>query len=561
MNPSPVPVLLLVDDDPLRLEAWRQVFSVPGVEGIMAQPPAEALRLFGKRMPAWVFLAPTCARGRGRTLYAELRRHPYAARARFVLVGESLPGHDGPVWPASVDGAQVRERVEALLRGSADGGDGVLPRDEVAAGGGLDLPTREWPDREAPFRGPGQGDVPKASPPTAGAAGDDASGTAHASLPGVSATGEGNPGHGAGDSRTRSAGPLDARETGGGLPPSVLPLPPTLGPGASEEGGHAFCRRLLRWAAEPGGRRVSLGEGDGPVRTLWLWRGRVVRAESSVPAESLLERALLDGLITAGERAALDGLRRAGPAEQLAALRARGWVREEEAGPLVLRSMHAVALVALDAGQVRFSSSEEASTLAEGPGMGAVVLEALRRRARPEAWLEQAGGRQARVRPVAHHVQLDLLGLTERELAWVRSWQVAGGTVEALLLGAGLRELSALTLLEALQALDVVAVQPPARTAPATLGQREIVRLQAKLAGLERADYFEVLGLQRDAGTPEVLRAWEQLRAEFEPLRYVGHPDTGLVHDAQAVCAVLDEAARALRDDALRAAYARYLVG
>jgi len=41
----------------------------------------------------------------------------------------------------------------------------------------------------------------------------------------------------------------------------------------------------------------------------------------------------------------------------------------------------------------------------------------------------------------------------------------------------------------------------------------------------------------------------------------VGHPDVGLVQDAQRVCEALDEAARALRDDGLRAAYARYLVG
>jgi hypothetical protein len=176
-------------------------------------------------------------------------------------------------------------------------------------------------------------------------------------------------------------------------------------------------------------------------------------------------------------------------------------------------------------------------------------------------WLERAGGRQARIRPLPTHVEWDALGIADKELAWVQGWEAAGGTVEALLRAAGIREHAAVTLLQSLEALDVVAVEPPDRAAPATLGEREVVRLQEKLAGLEHADYFEVLGLGRSAGTDEVLRAWGQLRAEFEPLRYVGHPDVGLVQDAQRVCEALDEAARALKDDALRSAYARYLVG
>ncbi len=492
VSPPPSrPILLLVDDAPSQLDAWRQALAALGGELVVAQPPAEALRLFGRRLPAWVALSPACARGRGRSLYAELRRHPYAARARFILLGERLPGHEGPVWPEASSADALRARLEALPPPEAREVEGAVAE-------------------------------PVPAPPRL---------------------------------------PLQEDST----PARVLPLPPAIGSGAWEGPLAQLCRRLLGQVDQPGRVKLSV-EGEGTVRTLWLAHGKLVAAETAVPAESLLERARLDGLVTAAEVATLQPLRRAGMDEQLLALRARGWVREEEAAPLRRRYVHAVALEALASPQVRCTreslpEGDGGLGQADGPAVAAVAVEALRRRAQPEAWLVGVGGRQARLRPVVHAVDVASLGLSGKELAWVRSWEVEGGTVEALLVGAGVREQAALGLLEALEGLGLVKVEPPDTSAPATLGEREVVRLQAKLAGLERADYFEVLGLARDAGTPEVLRAWEQLRAEFEPLRYVGHPDTGLVHDAQRVCAALDEAVRALRDDALRAAYARYLVG
>jgi len=526
-------VLLLVADGAARLEAWREGLGPLGLDLCVARPPGEALKLFGRRHPAWVVVAPACAQGRGRALYAELRRHPYAARARFVLLGEPLPGHEGPVWPVEADAEAIRARVAALL---GPGGEdvqrdsGTGPRGATAASPLADemaVVKRSGVSTAAGATG--------ATPPAwQGAPEVPAAGTVNAATP----------------------------EGRGTAKQQVISLPPTLGPGAGEESCEAFCRRLLGWSARQDALRVTAAEGEGPARTLLLQGGAWVFAESAAPAESLLERARLDGLITAAECVALNAFRRAGPDVQLAELRARGWVREEEAGPLWQRSVRAVGLAALSAARVRFTVAPAVVDAAGGgPGVGEVVLEALRRRAEPETWLERAGGRQARIRPVPNHVELDALGLPERERAWVRSWEAAGGTVEALLLGAGIREHAGLVLLQSLEACGVFTVEPPDHAAPASVGEREVVRLQEKLSGLERADYFEVLGLSRTAGTAEVLRAWGQLRAEFEPLRYVGHPDVGLVQDAQRVCEALDEAARALRDDGLRAAYARYLVG
>jgi DnaJ-class molecular chaperone len=84
-------------------------------------------------------------------------------------------------------------------------------------------------------------------------------------------------------------------------------------------------------------------------------------------------------------------------------------------------------------------------------------------------------------------------------------------------------------------------------------------RLEARWAQVEDADYFTVLGLPRNAGTDEVTRAFARLSAEYDPLRWSGHPDPRVQVRAERMQALLSEAARALSDDGLRSAYARSL--
>jgi DnaJ-class molecular chaperone len=88
----------------------------------------------------------------------------------------------------------------------------------------------------------------------------------------------------------------------------------------------------------------------------------------------------------------------------------------------------------------------------------------------------------------------------------------------------------------------------------------ELARLHEKWASAEEADYFTVLGVPRTAGTEEVQRAHARLAAEFDPLRYAGHPDPEVPARAARLQILLDEAAQALTDERLRMAYARSLV-
>ncbi|WNZ63642.1 hypothetical protein QEG98_07970 [Myxococcus sp. MxC21-1] len=133
-------------------------------------------------------------------------------------------------------------------------------------------------------------------------------------------------------------------------------------------------------------------------------------------------------------------------------------------------------------------------------------------------------------------------------------------TLEALLLGAGLPQDSALKSLAVARTLGLVSLEPATDEDAGDLPpELDVRRLEAKFEEIQDADYFAVLGLARSAGE-EVKRAYELLAAEFHPLRFAGHPDPALQHRAQQIRTVLAEAAQALGDDRLRAEYARSLL-
>jgi len=156
-------------------------------------------------------------------------------------------------------------------------------------------------------------------------------------------------------------------------------------------------------------------------------------------------------------------------------------------------------------------------------------------------------------------VDAQALGLGDRER---RLLEVIDGqrTVQQLLLAAGVsRDLGRKAVAVAV-ALGWVELQPPSRQeAQAETVEVAAARLEARWAQVEDADYFTVLGLPRNAGTDEVSRAFARLSAEYDPLRWSGHPDPRVQARAERMQSLLSEAARALSDDTLRNAYARSL--
>ncbi len=305
--------------------------------------------------------------------------------------------------------------------------------------------------------------------------------------------------------------------------------------------------------AAPGGRR-----------TVWLARGAVVAAESSFGNESLLDRTRRDGLIDARQTAELQMIRNATPAQTVVVLKERGLVREAEVVPLVQRYTEQVALDAFSEPKSEYRLTEEspgpetlAATLPR-PTLP-LVAEALRRALPVEELLLRLGGSEAV--PVTLESELDLraLGFADKERRML-GYCDGEANVEDLALASGLKADVAFRAMLVARLLGLIDLKIPARTSVTPSAEVDVERLEAKFEQVQDADYFTMLGLGRAAGGDEVLRAWQRLSEEFDPIKYSGHPDTVIQQRAQLVYAVLEEAARALGDDRRRAEYARHLV-
>jgi hypothetical protein len=308
--------------------------------------------------------------------------------------------------------------------------------------------------------------------------------------------------------------------------------------------------------------RLELKAG-GALRILWLQRGSLVGASSSVPQESLLDRARRDGLIGKEQEGELRLMRNAPATELLDALKAQGYLRDTEVVPLVQRFAEQIALEALSEPESVYRLAPEpvaadTPTAAPRPLLH-LLAEAVRRALDPDAVLAAWGGMRAR--PMALDGPLDgkAFGLTEKEQRWVRA---ADGerTLEELFLASGTRQEAGLKLAGAAELLGLVRVESAEAPTEQPAAELDLDRLSAKFDQIQVGDYFSILGLTRSAGMEEVQRAFSTLTAEFHPLKFAAHPDPSLQHRARQIHEALAEAAHVLQDDRLRAAYARHLV-
>jgi len=349
------------------------------------------------------------------------------------------------------------------------------------------------------------------------------------------------------------------------------PAPP--GPGLASDrlawgaadGGQVSLEQLaalvLRLAEVRATARLEL-RAQETLRILWLAEGALVGAASTHPSESLVQQAVADGLLDAASAAEARALRL--PDEALAAeLVERGALREAEVVPLLQRCTEARALEALSEPDSAYRLAADAAPPAGGCAserpLPAVLAEALRRALPPEEVEARSKGVRA-VPRLLRRLDLGPFEFGERER---RLLEAVDGerTVLELLSRTGIRQdagLRALAVAEVLGLLDVTA--PEAPSVPELDSEVELQRLAQKTAATEEADYFSVLGLPRTAGTEEVQRAHARLAAEFDPLRYAGHPDPEVPARAARLQSLLDEAAQALGDERLRHAYARSLV-
>src|SRR5262249_14983502 len=184
---------------------------------------------------------------------------------------------------------------------------------------------------------------------------------------------------------------------------------------------------------------------------------------------------------------------------------------------------------------------------------------ALYRAASEPSLLEALGGLHAIPSPRRHAVEIESLGLSPKQVALLADAD-GSATIGDLLLGAGLPQALALQALHLGKLIGAIEVRAAAQPPRAEVPELDLRRLRAKFEEVQEGDYFSMLGLERSAGAEDVRRAFASLSAEFNPLKFAGHPDASVQQQAQQVHDSLAEAARALEDDALRAGYSRSLV-
>jgi DnaJ-class molecular chaperone len=84
--------------------------------------------------------------------------------------------------------------------------------------------------------------------------------------------------------------------------------------------------------------------------------------------------------------------------------------------------------------------------------------------------------------------------------------------------------------------------------------------LLARFALVQDADYFQVLGLSRQASGEEIERAHQRLADEVRPERITPAVAAALAHEIAVVRRVLSEAIRVLGDEGMRRSYRDHLV-
>ena len=104
-------------------------------------------------------------------------------------------------------------------------------------------------------------------------------------------------------------------------------------------------------------------------------------------------------------------------------------------------------------------------------------------------------------------------------------------------------------------------VTPPAGRARRSFDQKvDRERILSRHAIIQDADYFQVLGIAREASAAEVARAYRRLSEEISPQRISAEVAVALAQELQVVRDVLDQAARVLTDETLRRRYREHLL-
>ena len=304
--------------------------------------------------------------------------------------------------------------------------------------------------------------------------------------------------------------------------------------------------------------RLTVGFGDGARRVVWWRHGAPVYAASTAAGDGLVARLRARGLLA---RAQVAGAARVVDGELVpsaARLVQAGLLKPREQQEAV-RDAVARIFEALCSDMAVEWSVDPAAAPAEVSSDTSVL-------ALLTAGVRAGFTREALRDPLPDdlvlRLEVDEHAALARELGWP-------GAEQWLMLLDGSRSLAQLVAEDGLDERDLwvaacvltaagLAV-PAEPDADATLVAIDRRRIDERLALARASDYFALLGLGRDAGRAEVLRAHADLRATFADDRLEPRTREELADALAELHAALDEARVVLLDEALRMAYTAHL--
>ena len=341
----------------------------------------------------------------------------------------------------------------------------------------------------------------------------------------------------------------------------VPPAPataPVIDASVSRLAGIEVVDRLWQLHANGFDGRLTVRFRDGARRTVWWRAGQPVYAASTAAADSLVSRLRARGLLA---RAQVDAAAAVVDGELVPSARRlvqAGLLKPREQQEAVRDAVARIfeALCSDAAEQWSVDAALAPAEVSLDTPLLALLTSSVRVGFGRETLRDQLPD------DTTLRLEVDDLAALASELGWpeAEEWLGlldGGRSLAQLVAGDGLDERDLWVAACVLTAAGLAtAAQLDADAALVEIDRR---RIDERLALARASDYFALLGLERDAGRAEVLRAHADLRGTFSDERLEPRTREELADPLAELHAALDEARVVLLDEALRMAYTAQL--
>ncbi|MDF1561554.1 MAG: response regulator [Deltaproteobacteria bacterium] len=312
--------------------------------------------------------------------------------------------------------------------------------------------------------------------------------------------------------------------------------------------------------------------GAAVNRAVFVELGRVVGASSTSAAERLEEVACRLGRITRQQARQIRAEGDLLPRQAAVALVEAGQLKAQELYDTVRAQAQAALFGAFSEEEGRWrwiqAVCPEDARVALPDHPFALVAEGIRRKYTLDRIHRCLGGPATVLAPTETAGDWQVFGFSARERRVATS--VDGlHSAEELVFLSGLGEEPTYQVLYVLESTGQVSVRvrgamPEGRASTPEEAQSQAVidrtRIEEKFRQALDADYFEILGVTRDATAYEIKEAYERLSREMQPARYADVIYQDLWGKLEEIRRGLDDAYDVLRDEGLRADYLSALV-